>query len=233
MRRTTEWRRDDAFDPDHQHAVALGVRPRGRDDRLPVGLGRSVGRRPAAALPDARSLRADLGRLHVLDPLETATRTRSTSPSASPTCDNISEGEPALASAKGTVSTVYTTANGEHRVFIDHGGGWTTAYIHLESLPPLTVGQKVAQGEMVGRISNSGADVDAPALPADGRRLPGADPVQRRADRHARREPGLVRHVRHRRRREAHEPELPGQLVRPVRPERHALPARSTSRRRA
>ncbi len=71
---------------------------------------------------------------------------------------NISEGEPALAAAAGTVKELTTTDNGEHRVFLDHGGGWETAYIHLESLPPLAVGQHVAQGEMVGRISNSGAD---------------------------------------------------------------------------
>ena len=71
---------------------------------------------------------------------------------------NISEGEPALASAAGTIAKVYTADNGEHRVFIDHGGGWRTDYIHLESVPPLKVGQRVAQGEVVGRISNSGAD---------------------------------------------------------------------------
>ena len=70
---------------------------------------------------------------------------------------NISEGEPALASAAGTVDKI-ETSGGEHRVFVDHGGGWRTAYVHLESLPPLTVGQHVAQGEMVGRISNSGAE---------------------------------------------------------------------------
>jgi Peptidase family M23 len=70
---------------------------------------------------------------------------------------NISEGEPALASADGTVKQVYTTSKGEHRVQLDHGAGWTTHYVHLESLPPLTVGQHVAQGEQIGRISNSGA----------------------------------------------------------------------------
>jgi murein DD-endopeptidase MepM/ murein hydrolase activator NlpD len=71
--------------------------------------------------------------------------------------NNISEGEPALASAAGTVLKVYTADNGEHRVFLDHGGGWETHYIHLESVPPLTVGQHIAQGQVVGRISNSGA----------------------------------------------------------------------------
>ena len=72
--------------------------------------------------------------------------------------NNISEGEPALASAPGVVKKVYTTSKGEHRVFLDHGNGWETHYVHLESVPPLAVGQRVAQGEMVGRISNSGAD---------------------------------------------------------------------------
>jgi len=72
--------------------------------------------------------------------------------------DNISDGEPALASAAGTIKKVYQAGNGENRVFIDHGGGWETYYIHLQSVPPLTVGQKVAQGEQVGRIGRSGAD---------------------------------------------------------------------------
>jgi hypothetical protein len=72
--------------------------------------------------------------------------------------NNISEGEPALASAAGTVLKVFKTkTKGENRVYIDHGDGWRTDYVHLESVPPLTVGQHVAQGEMVGRISNSGA----------------------------------------------------------------------------
>jgi hypothetical protein len=71
---------------------------------------------------------------------------------------NISEGEPALASADGTVEDAYTTSTGEHRVLLDHGGGWTTHYVHLESVPPLADGQFVAQGEQIGRISNSGAE---------------------------------------------------------------------------
>jgi Peptidase family M23 len=70
---------------------------------------------------------------------------------------NISEGEPALASADGTVADAYTS-NGEHRVLLDHGGGWTTHYVHLESVPPLADGQFVAAGEQIGRISNSGAE---------------------------------------------------------------------------
>lgn len=75
-----------------------------------------------------------------------------------PDGNNISEGEFAVASAAGTVLKAYTTGGGEHRVFLDHGGGWETHYVHLESVPPLTVGQRVAQGQVIGRISNSGAE---------------------------------------------------------------------------
>jgi hypothetical protein len=72
--------------------------------------------------------------------------------------NNISEGEPVLASAAGTVLNVFTTNNGEHRVYLDHGDGWVSHYIHIEETPPLVVGQFVAQGEQIGRTSNSGAD---------------------------------------------------------------------------
>lgn len=68
---------------------------------------------------------------------------------------NISEGEFAVASAAGTVLEV-TTTGGAHKVVLDHGGGWLSNYWHLESEPPLTIGQRVAQGQVVGRISNSG-----------------------------------------------------------------------------
>ena len=125
-----------------------------------------MGCRSAAVLPDARSLRADLGRLHVFDPLDregerredVSSPTRSISPSATPTATTSARASRRSPRPREPCLAVYTSTNGEHRVFIDHGGGWTTAYIHLESLPPLTVGQQVAQGEMVGRISNSGAE---------------------------------------------------------------------------
>jgi hypothetical protein len=72
---------------------------------------------------------------------------------------NMSEGEPALAAAAGSVKKVFTTSGGEHRVYLDHGNGHETHYIHLESLAPqLTVGKQVAQGEQIGRVSNSGAE---------------------------------------------------------------------------
>lgn len=69
---------------------------------------------------------------------------------------NTGEGQPVLAAHAGTVHQVFTTNNGEHRVYLNHGGGWMTHYIHLESLPPLTVGQKVGPGEQIGRTGKSG-----------------------------------------------------------------------------
>jgi hypothetical protein len=71
---------------------------------------------------------------------------------------NMSEREPVLATADGTVSQVFTETDGSNRVYLDHGNGWMTHYIHLSYLPPLTVGQKVAQGEVIGHVGNSGTE---------------------------------------------------------------------------
>ena len=60
---------------------------------------------------------------------------------------NMSQGEPVLATADGTVLKVFTDDAGGNRVYLDHGDGWVTHYLHLEQLPPLTKGQAVAQGE--------------------------------------------------------------------------------------
>ena len=77
----------------------------------------------------------------------------------SPQDTNMGQGEPVLASAAGTVLEVFThLPAGDIRVYLDHGGGWVTHYIHLESVPPLTIGQHVAQGEQIGRVGNSGTE---------------------------------------------------------------------------
>ncbi|MGH2943657.1 MAG: peptidoglycan DD-metalloendopeptidase family protein [Solirubrobacteraceae bacterium] len=77
---------------------------------------------------------------------------------------NISAGEAALASADGTVSQVGINGKDENYVFLDHGNGWTTQHKHLESIPPLKVGQLVAQGEQIGRVGNTGIQPVAPHL---------------------------------------------------------------------
>ena len=71
---------------------------------------------------------------------------------------NMSQGEPVLATADGKVLKVYTDDAGGNRVYIDHGDGWVTHYLHLEQLPPLTKGQAVAQGEQIGRVGNTGTE---------------------------------------------------------------------------
>ena len=70
--------------------------------------------------------------------------------------NNISSGEPVLASADGVVTSVGINGKDENQVFLDHGNGWTTQHKHLESIPPLTVGQRVAQGQQIGRVGNTG-----------------------------------------------------------------------------
>lgn len=72
--------------------------------------------------------------------------------------NNISKGEPVLAAADGKVLDVFTSSGGDIRVYLDHGDGWVTHYIHLEQVPPLTKGQSVAQGEQIGRVGNSGTE---------------------------------------------------------------------------
>lgn len=74
--------------------------------------------------------------------------------------NNTSEGKAVIASASGTViKSEYTGGSGGWGVVIDHGGGWVTAnsYHMEEDIPwPIAVGQQVAQGEHLGRTSNTG-----------------------------------------------------------------------------
>ena len=43
------------------------------------------------------------------------------------------------------------------QVWIDHGGGIVTRYAHLDGIPPdIVVGRRVAQGEVVGFVGDSG-----------------------------------------------------------------------------
>ena len=72
--------------------------------------------------------------------------------------DNLSDGQPALASADGVVTKVGINGKDENEVFLDHGNGWTTQHKHLQTIPPVVVGQAVAQGQQIGRIGRSGAD---------------------------------------------------------------------------
>lgn len=64
--------------------------------------------------------------------------------------------KPVLASAPGTVTLVrsLTYSYGKY-VVIDHGGGYSTLYAHLDSLAA-TVGQRVDQGDLIGLLGTTG-----------------------------------------------------------------------------
>jgi murein DD-endopeptidase MepM/ murein hydrolase activator NlpD len=88
-------------------------------------------------------------------------------------------GRPILAAAAGTV--VRAGANGRlgdrnpdnpdgetgrgggYWVKIDHGGKWSTLYLHMLEEPMVTEGQRVEQGDQLGRVGSTG-DAGAPHL---------------------------------------------------------------------
>ena len=64
------------------------------------------------------------------------------------------EGAEVVASAGGTVMKLPDPGG----VKIDHGGGWYTLYIHMEDIP-VSVGQDVKQGELIGHVGAEGTGV--------------------------------------------------------------------------
>lgn len=69
-----------------------------------------------------------------------------------------SAGIPVVASASGTVVTAYSGWRGYgHTVVIDHGGGIKTRYAHMyPGSITVRVGQRVYQGQQIGRIGSTG-----------------------------------------------------------------------------
>ncbi|ARU60241.1 metalloendopeptidase [Tumebacillus avium] len=66
-------------------------------------------------------------------------------------------GDPVVSSAAGKVITVRdlgSTSYGKY-VVVDHGGGWTTYYAHLNSFA-VSVGQAVTQGQKLGTVGSTG-----------------------------------------------------------------------------
>jgi len=94
-------------------------------------------------------------------------------------------GRPVLASYGGTVTEAgingalggRTPENpdgprgrgGGYWVKIDHGGKWETQYLHFLEPPLVQVGQRVEQGEQLGRVGSTG-DSSAPHLHYEQRR---------------------------------------------------------------
>lgn len=64
-------------------------------------------------------------------------------------------GSPVVASAGGTVKLVPNSSTAGNMVVIDHGGGYTSRYMHLQDFT-VQDGQTVAPGQQIGRIGYSG-----------------------------------------------------------------------------
>jgi hypothetical protein len=94
-------------------------------------------------------------------------------------------GRPVLASYAGTVTEAGVNGSvggrtpddpagprgrgGGYWVKIDHGGKWETQYLHLLEPPRVRAGQRVAQGEQIGRVGSTG-NSGAPHLHYEQRR---------------------------------------------------------------
>ncbi len=70
-------------------------------------------------------------------------------------------GRPVLASAAGTVR-VGMARLGE--MWIDHGGGWSTRYLHMENRPTHLHGRQVAIGTQIGTVGAVGGGASRPHL---------------------------------------------------------------------
>lgn len=69
-------------------------------------------------------------------------------------------GTPVASPRAGRVAAVYTNVAWGNRVVIDHGviqgRPFSTTYNHLESLPPLRIGQSLAAGARIGEVGSTG-----------------------------------------------------------------------------
>ena len=64
-------------------------------------------------------------------------------------------GEPVLAPARGIVALVDTFYLGGNVVYLDHGDGLVTAYLHL-SEQEVAEGEIVEPGQLIGRVGATG-----------------------------------------------------------------------------
>lgn len=71
-------------------------------------------------------------------------------------------GDIVAATAPGTVKSITNLGSTSYGLYlvIDHGGGWTSLYAHLSGTK-VSVGQSVAQGQVVAYLGNSGGSTGA------------------------------------------------------------------------
>ncbi|GAA3987240.1 hypothetical protein GCM10022247_01930 [Allokutzneria multivorans] len=65
------------------------------------------------------------------------------------------EGAPYRASADGVVRQSFYHSNAGNMIQINHGGGWFTTGIHLQSRA-VAVGARVTRGQIIGRVGKTG-----------------------------------------------------------------------------
>ncbi|GAA4209818.1 hypothetical protein GCM10023074_55400 [Microbispora amethystogenes] len=65
------------------------------------------------------------------------------------------DGATLIAPAAGTVNKSYYHQNAGNVIQINHGGGWFTTYLHLQSRA-VNVGAKVEMGTFIGRVGHTG-----------------------------------------------------------------------------
>ncbi|GIE93300.1 peptidoglycan DD-metalloendopeptidase family protein [Paractinoplanes rishiriensis] len=65
-------------------------------------------------------------------------------------------GSDILASYGGTVEFAGWNDGAGHYVKLNHGGGWQSMYLHMVAAPSVSTGQRVVQGQLLGRVGNTG-----------------------------------------------------------------------------
>ena len=66
------------------------------------------------------------------------------------------EGTPVPSAANGTVIHISNHKIGGNQIFIDHGNGYVTKYLHLQKFGKYKVGDKVNAGETIGYVGSTG-----------------------------------------------------------------------------
>jgi murein DD-endopeptidase MepM/ murein hydrolase activator NlpD len=65
-------------------------------------------------------------------------------------------GAPIYAADGGTVTRAGYSGDMGNYVVIDHGNGYHTRYMHMSSTPPVSAGDTVSQGEVIGYVGQTG-----------------------------------------------------------------------------
>ena len=119
----------------------------------------AAGPRPDFQMPFACGQTWDASTYTSSDPTTKTTgqtRTASTSPSAATTSTTSAWASRSWRRPPASSATKFELDNGETHMYVDHGGGWKTYYVHTK-MGPLEVGDEVAQGQQIGQVDKLGS----------------------------------------------------------------------------